>query len=122
MQQTRNHMTAFTSARRTGWGTLLAGAMLVAAAQAQDQPSPAGSVPAAQPHTTAQQRATAHQNAQHPVPPQKLPAPRPRRPTRRPAAADPDTVRVSPRTRSDSLADVALPTLNPDLVEPFLAE
>lgn len=33
-----------------------------------------------------------------------------------------DTVRISPRTRSDSLADTALPTLNPHLIEPFLVE
>ncbi|CAN7626694.1 LysM peptidoglycan-binding domain-containing protein [Acidovorax sp. LjRoot129] len=32
------------------------------------------------------------------------------------------TVRVSPRTRSDSLADIALPTLKPHLIEPFLVE
>ncbi len=33
-----------------------------------------------------------------------------------------DTVRVSPRTRYESLADLALPTLKPNLIEPFLAE
>ena len=33
-----------------------------------------------------------------------------------------DTVRVSPRTRSESLADTAIPTLAPHLLEPFLAE
>ena len=33
-----------------------------------------------------------------------------------------ETVRVSPRTRSDSLADTALPTLKPHLIEPFLVE
>ncbi len=38
------------------------------------------------------------------------------------AAATPETVRVSPRTRSDSLADTALPTLQPHLIEPFLVE
>ena len=32
------------------------------------------------------------------------------------------TVRISPRTRSDSLADTALPTLKPHLIEPFLVE
>ena len=31
-------------------------------------------------------------------------------------------MRVSPRTRSDSLADTALPTLKPHLIEPFLVE
>jgi hypothetical protein len=33
-----------------------------------------------------------------------------------------DTVRVSPRTRYESLADAALPTLSPQAIEPFLAE
>ena len=33
-----------------------------------------------------------------------------------------DTVRVSPRTRIQSLGDTALPTLQPHLIEPFLAE
>ncbi|MEO8857998.1 MAG: LysM domain-containing protein [Burkholderiaceae bacterium] len=33
-----------------------------------------------------------------------------------------DTVRVSPRIRYESLADSALPTLKPNLIEPFLAE
>src|SRR6218665_1504591 len=101
MQQTRNHMTAFTSARRTGWGTLLAGALLVAAGAARDQPPPP------------------------PPPPPRNPPPTPhlifrgqtlylekdgayaRLRSSRSAAAEPDTVRVSPRTRSDSLADVA---------------
>lgn len=32
------------------------------------------------------------------------------------------TVRISPRTRSDSLADTALPTLKSHLIEPFLVE
>src|SRR5690606_22649564 len=36
--------------------------------------------------------------------------------------SDPQTVRVSPRTRSDSLASTALPTLKPHLIEPFLVE
>ncbi len=34
----------------------------------------------------------------------------------------PETVRISPRTRSDSLKDAALPTLQPHLIEPFLVE
>jgi hypothetical protein len=38
------------------------------------------------------------------------------------ARSAPETVRVSPRTRSDSLADTALPTLKPHLIEPFLVE
>lgn len=33
-----------------------------------------------------------------------------------------ETVRVSPRTRSDSLLSTALPTLKPHLIEPFLVE
>ncbi len=33
-----------------------------------------------------------------------------------------ETVRVSPRTRSDSLLGTALPTLRPHLIEPFLVE
>lgn len=33
-----------------------------------------------------------------------------------------DTVRVSPRTRFESLADSAVPTLKPNLIEPFLTE
>jgi LysM repeat protein len=33
-----------------------------------------------------------------------------------------DTIRVSPRTRYDTLADNALPTLDANLIEPFLAE
>ena len=33
-----------------------------------------------------------------------------------------DTIRVSPRTRSDSLSDSALPTLKSHLIEPFLVE
>jgi hypothetical protein len=35
---------------------------------------------------------------------------------------EPETVRVSPHTRSDSLATTALPTLKPHLIEPFLVE
>lgn len=43
--------------------------------------------------------------------------------TSRPGATgEPETVRVSPRTRGDSLADSALPTLKPHLIEPFLVE
>ncbi len=42
--------------------------------------------------------------------------------TVRPGSSEPDTVRVSPRTRAESLADLALPTLQPHLIEPFLAE
>jgi len=44
--------------------------------------------------------------------------------TRQAAAGGPptDTIKVSPRTRSESLADAALPTLAPSLIEPFLAE
>lgn len=38
------------------------------------------------------------------------------------ASGEPETVRVTPRTRSDSLTDSALPTLKPHLIEPFLAE
>jgi len=38
------------------------------------------------------------------------------------ASGEPETGRVSPRTRSDSLSDTALPTLKPHLIEPFLAE
>jgi LysM domain len=33
-----------------------------------------------------------------------------------------ETVRVSPRTRISSLADASIPTLPPNLIEPFLAE
>ena len=33
-----------------------------------------------------------------------------------------DTVRVSPRTRYEALADLALPTLRTNVIEPFLAE
>src|SRR6218665_861728 len=87
MQQTRNHMTAFTSARRTGWGTLLAGAPLVAAGPAAQQtpppppppppppqahPPPPGGVREPHPPPPAQQRATAQQVAEHGVPLQEL--------------------------------------------------
>ena len=34
----------------------------------------------------------------------------------------PEEVRISPRTRTESLADSALPTLQPNLIEPFLVE
>lgn len=34
----------------------------------------------------------------------------------------PEEVRISPRTRTESLADSALPTLRPSLIEPFLVE
>lgn len=33
-----------------------------------------------------------------------------------------DTIRVSPRTRFESMSDTALPTLQPHLIEPFLSE
>jgi hypothetical protein len=36
--------------------------------------------------------------------------------------SDPEVVRISPSTRSESLAGAALPTLQPHLIEPFLAE
>lgn len=39
-----------------------------------------------------------------------------------PVIAPNDTVRVSPRTRYESLADSAIPTLKPNLIEPFLTE
>lgn len=42
--------------------------------------------------------------------------------TTRPGTPENDTVRVSPRTRTDSLNDSALPTLKPHLIEPFLVE
>lgn len=38
------------------------------------------------------------------------------------ASGAPETVRISPRTRSESLADNALPTLKRHLIEPFLIE
>lgn len=37
-------------------------------------------------------------------------------------AGSDEVIRVSPRTRYESLADSALPTLNPQLIEPFLVE
>lgn len=42
--------------------------------------------------------------------------------TTRPGSTEPETVRVSPRTRTESLGDTALPTLKPHLIEPFLVE
>jgi hypothetical protein len=33
-----------------------------------------------------------------------------------------DTIRLSPRTRYESLADASIPTLSPNAIEPFLAE
>ena len=42
--------------------------------------------------------------------------------TLRTSPSDKDTVRLSPRTRYESLAGAALPTLQPHLIEPFLAE
>ena len=42
--------------------------------------------------------------------------------TRATASGEPETVRVSPRTRTDSLSATALPTLKQHLIEPFLAE
>lgn len=41
--------------------------------------------------------------------------------TRRGGAAD-GTVKLSPRTRYESLSGMALPTLNPSLIEPYLSE
>lgn len=38
------------------------------------------------------------------------------------ASGEPETVRVSPRTRTDSLSSTALPTLKQHLIEPFLVE
>ena len=42
--------------------------------------------------------------------------------TLRTSPGDKDTVRLSPRTRYESLAGAALPTLQPHLIEPFLTE
>ncbi|RZL65241.1 MAG: LysM peptidoglycan-binding domain-containing protein [Variovorax sp.] len=42
--------------------------------------------------------------------------------TTRGGAGGSGTIKLSPRTRFDSLAGLALPTLNPSLIEPFLAE
>lgn len=38
------------------------------------------------------------------------------------AGAEPPTVKLAPRTRSEALPDLALPTLRADLIEPFLVE
>jgi len=163
-------MTAFTSVRRTALGalTIIAGALLVMPAQAQNYPISSG------------QRATAQQVSERGVPLEELAPNAPdtytvkrgdtlwgisgmylKRPWRWPelwgmnlkaipnphlifpgqtlylekdggyarlrtsrpgAASEPETVRVSPRTRSDSLVDSALPTLKPHLIEPFLVE
>lgn len=160
-------MTAFTSVRRTALGalTIIAGALLVMPAQAQNYPISSG------------QRATAQQVSERGVPLEELAPNAPdtytvkrgdtlwgisgmylKRPWRWPElwgmnlkaipnphlifpgqtlylekdggyarlrtsrTNEPETVRVSPRTRSDSLADSALPTLKPHLIEPFLVE
>lgn len=42
--------------------------------------------------------------------------------TRRVAGAAGDTIKLSPRMRSESLSGLALPTLDPNLIEPFLSE
>lgn len=42
--------------------------------------------------------------------------------TRRGVGGEGDTIKLTPRTRFDSLAGMALPTLNPSLIEPFLSE
>jgi hypothetical protein len=42
--------------------------------------------------------------------------------TRRGGGATDGTVKLSPRTRVESLSGLALPTLNPSLIEPFLSE
>ena len=42
--------------------------------------------------------------------------------TRRGAGDAVGTIKLSPRTRYESLAGMALPTLNPSLIEPFLSE
>ncbi len=42
--------------------------------------------------------------------------------TRRGASDAVGTIKLSPRTRYESLAGMALPTLNPSLIEPFLSE
>ena len=160
-------MTAFTSVRRTALGalTIIAGALLVMPAQAQNYPISSG------------QRATAQQVSDRGVPLEELAPHAPdtytvkrgdtlwgisgmylKRPWRWPElwgmnlkaipnphlifpgqtlylikaggyarlstsrSNEPETVRISPRTRSDSLADSALPTLKQPLTEPFLVE
>jgi LysM repeat protein len=42
--------------------------------------------------------------------------------TRRGVGGEGGTIKLTPRTRFDSLAGMALPTLNPSLIEPFLSE
>ncbi|MDM0106110.1 LysM peptidoglycan-binding domain-containing protein [Variovorax sp. J22R24] len=42
--------------------------------------------------------------------------------TRRGSGAPDGTIKLSPRTRYESLSGMALPTLNPSLIEPFLSE
>ncbi|XAH23222.1 LysM domain-containing protein [Xylophilus sp. GW821-FHT01B05] len=42
--------------------------------------------------------------------------------TTRPGSTEPETLRISPRTRSESLASNVIPTLQPQFIEPFLAE
>lgn len=42
--------------------------------------------------------------------------------TRRGSGGPEGTIKLSPRTRYESLSGMALPTLNPSLIEPFLAE
>src|SRR4051812_45366938 len=42
--------------------------------------------------------------------------------TRRGSGGPEGTVKLSPRTRYESLSGMALPTLNPSLIEPFLSE
>ena len=42
--------------------------------------------------------------------------------TRRGGMGGDQTIRLSPRTRYESLSGMALPTLNPSLIEPFLSE
>ncbi len=160
-------MTAFTSVRRTALGalTIIAGALLVMPAQAQNYPISSG------------QRATAQQVSERGVPLEELSPNAPdtytvkrgdtlwgisgmylKRPWRWPElwgmnlkaipnphlifpgqtlylikedgyarlstsrSNEPETVRISPRTRSDSLMDSALPTLKQHLIEPFLVE
>jgi len=166
-------MTAFTSVRRTALGalTIIAGALLVMPAQAQNYPISSG------------QRATAQQVSERGVPLEELAPNAPdsytvkrgdtlwgisgmylKRPWRWPElwgmnmqevrnphrifpgqqlvldkrdgratlrmgqpaggidSQPTDVVRVSPRVRSESLADNAIPTLRPGAIEPFLAE
>ena len=160
-------MTALASVQRTALSalTLLAGALVVLPAQAQNYPISSG------------QRATAQQVAERGIPLQELVANAPdtytvkrgdtlweisgmylKRPWRWPElwgmnlkaipnphlifpgqvlylendgayarlrtsrSGVPETIRISPRTRSESLADSALPTLKLHLIEPFLVE